>query len=130
ALAGVAWVHTIGSTWTAVVAIVSGLVSVGVWASVRPPVNWRRLPWFVVAYVVWAAASVLWSAWPETTATTWLLLVITTVQGLFVAAVLTWKETVAAIAAALKWVLALSLLFELAVSIFVGSPLLPGFVIP
>ncbi len=130
ALAGVAWVHALGETGAGFVALVSGLVSVGVWATVRPPVNWRRLPWFVLGYVAWAAASALWSAWPATTGITWLLLAVTTTQGLFVAAVLTWKETVAAIAAALKWVLSLSLLFELGVSLFVGGPLLPGFVIP
>ncbi|WP_159501781.1 O-antigen ligase, partial [Microbacterium sp. 18062] len=130
ALAGVAWVHTIGENGTAAVAIASAAVSIGLWIAVRPAVNPQRLPWFVLGYVALAALSLLWSAWPGTTAVTWLLLAITTLQGLFVAAVLTWRETVAAIAAALKWVLGLSILFELAVSLFVGGPILPGFRIP
>ncbi|MBZ4487101.1 O-antigen ligase family protein [Microbacterium sp. cx-55] len=130
ALAGVGWVHAFGNTITIVVTVVSALVSIAVWVSVRPAINARRLPWFVLGYVAWAAASILWSAWPGTTALTWLLLAITTLQGLFVAAMLTWKETVAAIAGALKWVLSLSLLFELGVSIFVRGPLLPGFILP
>jgi hypothetical protein len=130
ALAGVAWVHVLGDTVTTVVVIATALVSIAVWVGMRPAINARRLPWFVLGYVAWAAASVIWSAWPGTTAVTWLLLAITTMQGLFVGAVLTWKETVAAIAGALKWVLALSFLFELTVSVFVRGPLLPGFEIP
>lgn len=130
ALAGVGWVHTFGDTITIIITVASALVSIAVWASVRPPINARRLPWFVIAYVLWAGASILWSAWPGTTALTWTLLIITSMQGLFVGAMLTWKETVAAIAAALKWVLALSLVFELAVSVFVRGPLLPQFRLP
>jgi len=130
ALAGASWVNAIGNAATTVVVIASAVVSVVLWVVLRPALNVRRLPWFVLAYVAWAALSALWSAWLLTTGITWLLLAITTTQALFVAAVLTWKETVAAIAAALKWVLALSILFELGVSLFVGGPVLPGFVIP
>lgn len=130
ALAGTAWIHAVGSTITAVITIASGVVSLVLWVSIRPPLQWRRLPWFVVAYVVWAVASIAWSAWRETSALTGLLLVITTLQGLFIATVLTWRELIKAMSSGLKWVLALSLLFELWVSIFIGGPLLPGFVLP
>jgi O-antigen ligase len=128
AIAGVAWINAFGDTVTVVVTIASGVVSAILWAMVRPPVQWRRLPWFIVAYVVFAALSILWSAWPATTAITLLLLVITTIQGMFVGSVLAWRELVRAIASALKWAMALSILFELWVSIFVGVPVLPGFV--
>jgi len=128
AFSGVAWVNAFGELTTAIVAIGSGIVSVVLWAIVRPPVQWRRLPWFAVAYITWATASLLWSAWPGVSALTLLLLYITTIQGLFIGAVLTWHELVRAVASALKWTLALSLLFELWVSIFVRVPLLPGFV--
>ena len=40
----------------------------------RPHVQWRRLPWFIIAYVAWATASLLWSAWPASTALTLILL--------------------------------------------------------
>lgn len=92
--------------------------------------QWRRLPWFTFAYVAWAAASFLWSAWREATALTLLLLVITTVQALFIGSVLSWREIVRTIASALKWVIGLSLVFELWVSVFVQGPILPGFVRP
>lgn len=130
ALSGTAWVHAFGETITAAITIAGGVLSVILWIVVRPPVQWRRLPWFVVAYVAWATLSLTWSAWPQTSALTLLLLWITTIQALFIGSVLTWRELVRAAASALKWVMALSLLFELAVSLFVGGPLLPGFVIP
>ena len=129
ALTGTAWVHAFGAAIAAAITIAGGVLSVILWIILRPPVQWRRLPWFVVVYVAWATLSLLWSAWPQTTAITLLLLYITTLQALFIGTVLTWRELVRAAASALKWVLALSLLFELAVSVFVRAPLLPGFIV-
>lgn len=130
ALTGVAWVHAFGSVVAGAIAIAGAVVSVVVWLVVRPPFQWRRLPWFVVAYVAWATASLLWSAWPQTTGLTLLLMYITTLQALFVGAMLTWRELVRAAASALKWVIGLSLAFELWVSVFIREPILPGFIIP
>ncbi|GAA2984362.1 O-antigen ligase [Microbacterium terrae] len=129
ALSGTAWVHAFGNVVAGAVAIAGGIVTVVLWFVVRPPVQWRRLPWFVVGYLGWATASILWSAWPATTALTLLLLWITTIQALFIASALTWRELVAAAASALKWVMALSIAFELWVSTFIGAPILPGFVV-
>ncbi len=127
ALSGTAWVHAFGELTAAVVTIGGGILSVVLWIVIRPPVQWRRLPWFVVAFVALATLSLLWSAWPQTTALTLLLLWITTIQALFIGSVLTWRELVRAAASALKWVIALSILFELGVSLFVQAPILPGF---
>lgn len=129
ALSGTAWVHAFGELTAAIVTIAGGILSVVLWIVIRPPVQWRRLPWFVVAFVAWATLSLLWSAWPQTTALTLLLLWITTVQALFVGGVLTWRELVRAAASALKWVMALSLLFELWVAVVIQEPVLPGFVV-
>jgi O-antigen ligase len=129
ALSGTAWINAIGELPTAVITIAGGVLSVILWIVLRPPVQYRRLPWFVLGYVAWATLSLLWSAWPQTTAITLLLLYITSVQALFVGSVLTWRELVRAIASALKWVMALSILFELWVSVFIGQPILPGFVV-
>ncbi|WP_169581661.1 MULTISPECIES: O-antigen ligase family protein [Microbacterium] len=129
ALSGTAWVHAFGELPAAVITIGGGVLSVVLWFLIRPPVQWRRLPWFVVAFVAWATLSLLWSAWPQTTALTLLLLWITTIQALFIGSVLTWRELVRAAASALKWVLALSILFELWVAVFVQAPILPGFIV-
>lgn len=130
AVAGAAWVHALGALVAGALAVLSGLVSIVLWLNIRPTVQWRRLPWYAVGYVLFAGLSIIWSAWPATSALTWLLLVITSLQALFVAGVLTWRELVRAVASALKWAIGLSLLFELAVSVFVQRPLLPGFVLP
>ncbi|MDN3496430.1 O-antigen ligase family protein [Planococcus sp. APC 4015] len=129
AFAGVALVHAFGDTVTAVVTIGSALLSIGLWFAIRPPVQWRRLPWFAVAYIVWATLSLAWSAWLETSAATLLLLVITATQAFFIGAVLTWRELVRAIASALKWVMGLSIVFELWVSLVIRAPILPRFVV-
>jgi O-antigen ligase len=130
ALSGVSWVNAFGNDVAAAITALSAVVSAVLWFLVRPPVNWRRLPWHVAAYLAWAGLSMFWSAWLGVSALTWALLVITTLQGLFVAAILTWREVVRAIGSALKWCLGLSLLFELVVAVFVRGPVLPGFVIP
>ncbi|GAA1647726.1 O-antigen ligase family protein [Microbacterium flavum] len=127
ALAGTAWLVAFGTPAAAIVAIASGLVSGILWAVLRPGVQWRRLPWYALLYVVWAVASLIWTAYPEATALTLLLLLTTTVQAMFVGSVLTWRELVRAIASALKWILMLSILFELWVSLLWGGPILPGF---
>lgn len=98
ALSGTAWVHAFGQLVASSVAIGSGVLTVILWIVVRPPVQWRRLPWYVVSFVAWATLSLLWSAWPQTTALTLLLLWITTIQALFVGSTLTWRELVRAAA--------------------------------
>ena len=130
AVAGTSWLMAFGTLVSAIVAVVTGLVSGLLWVVLRPEVQWRRLPWFALLYVLWAVASLLWSAYPSATALTLLLLLTTTVQAMFVGSVLTWRELVRAIASALKWILGLSLVFELWVSLVWGGPILPGFVRP
>ncbi|MFC6326511.1 O-antigen ligase family protein [Microbacterium koreense] len=129
AFSGTAWVNAFGELVAAIIAIASAGLSIALWLAIRPVVQWRRLPWFAMSYILWAVLSLTWSAWPLTTAITLLLLLITTTQAFFVAAVLTWREIIRSIGAALKWVLALSIAFELWVSLFVQAPILPGFVV-
>ncbi|GAA3898006.1 O-antigen ligase family protein [Microbacterium invictum] len=129
-LAGTAWLNAFGVTVSTIVVVGSALVSIVLWLSLRPVVQWRRLPWFAVAYVAWAVASLIWTHWPAATTITLVLLLTTTVQALFVGAVLTWRELIRAVASALKWIVALSLLFELWVSLVWGGPILPEFVRP
>ncbi len=128
AFSGTAWVLAFGQAATTVIVISAGVLSLVLWIVVRPPVQWRRLPWFSLAVVVWALLSLIWSAWPAASAITLLLLVITTLQAHVVGALLTWRELVRAVASALKWTLGLSILFELWVALFVRVPVLPGFV--
>jgi hypothetical protein len=127
ALAGTSWLMVFGVVGTGVAVFGSAAVSVVLWFVLRPTVQWRRLPWFAVAYVALALLSLLWTAWLGASVLTLAVLVSTTVLGFFVGSVLTWREVVRALASALKWVLALSLVFELWVSLIWQGPILPGF---
>ena len=117
-----------------ILALTLGAVTIAIWVPriVRQrttnPFPWRRLPVVPAGLRRLGADLRDWSAWPAATLSTWLSLAITTLQGLFMASVLTWREIVRALASALKWVLGLSLVFELWVSMFVRAKLLPNFV--
>lgn len=93
------------------------------------PLAWRRLPWSVLGYVVLAGGSIAWSQWPGVSAMTWALLVGTTLPALFVAHVLTWSELLRTIELALKWVIGLSVLFELWAALIVRGPIAPNFTV-
>ncbi|WP_435743848.1 O-antigen ligase family protein [Microbacterium sp. PMB16] len=94
----------------------------------RPqPFRWRRLPWSALGYTTLALISVAWSQWRGPTLLTWVLLAAVTVNALFIVHVLTWHEIVRALSSAFKWILGLSLLLELWVSLVVHGPLLPNF---
>jgi len=97
----------------------------------RPqPFRWRRLPWTALGYTALALVSVAWSQWRGPTLITWALLAAVTVNGLFIAHVLTWHEIVRALSSAFKWILGLSLAIELWVSLVLHGPLLPNFFPP
>jgi exopolysaccharide production protein ExoQ len=129
ALATTFWFNLLGAAGLVALVGATTVASVIVWLVLRPTIGWRRLPWLPLAYVVWAGASVIWSQWPQATLLTWALLVATTVQGVFLGSVLTWRELVRALASALKWIMGLSLLLELFVSIVLRHPILPNFVL-
>jgi exopolysaccharide production protein ExoQ len=129
-LSGTALPLALGVEIASAIGIVSFLVSVALWATIRPRVQWRRLPWYALAYVAWAVASLLWTHWLDATVPTVALLIVTTTAAVFVGAVLTWRELVRALASALKWMLGLSLVFEVWVSVVWGGPILPHFVRP
>jgi exopolysaccharide production protein ExoQ len=130
ALSGTAPLVAFGELAASVLAVTVAVVSGAILFAVRPRIQWPRLPWYALGYVVWAIASLIWTAWLQTSLLTLLLLVITTFHAIFVGAVLTWREVVRAIASALKWILSLSILFELWVSLVWGGPIMPHFARP
>jgi exopolysaccharide production protein ExoQ len=89
--------------------------------------RWRRLPWAAIGYTALALLSLAWSQWRVPTVATGVLLAAVTVNGLFIAHVLTWHEIVRALSSAFKWILGLSLALELWVSLVLHGPLLPNF---
>ncbi|QNA92297.1 MULTISPECIES: O-antigen ligase [unclassified Microbacterium] len=125
--------NLLGIEGAAVVLVVFTLATIGIGVPMltrnRPQAfRWRRLPWTAVGYVAFALLSVAWSQWRGPTLITWVLLAAVTVNGLFIAHVLTWHEIVRALSSAFKWILGLSLAIELWVSLVLHGPLLPNFV--
>lgn len=129
-IAGMSWIKAIGELGSLIVAIVVIVGSIVAWVLNKPKVQWSRLPWFAIGYVAWAGLSITWSKWPSVSLVTWVLLVATTFVGLFLALVLNWRAIFSCLVSAVKWIIGLSFIFELGVAIFVGGPILPGFVLP
>lgn len=126
-LAGTSWLMAFGVVGTGIAVFGSAAVSLVLWLVLRPAVQWRRLPWFAVGYITLGLLSVLWTAWIGASVLTLAVLLSTTLLGFFVGSVLTWRELVRAVASAIKWILALSILFELWVSLVWQGPILPEF---
>src|SRR5690606_34448282 len=89
--------------------------------------RWRisELPYPLLAFLLLATVSILWSHYPSATAlgllTTWMLVV----AGVTLAVTYSWPELLRGLSRVLRFVLATSLLFELFVSLVIRAPLLP-----
>lgn len=85
----------------------------------------RGLPIPLVAFLLLTAASIAWSNYPAMSllgaATTWA----TIIGAIAVAVVIPWDDLVRYLGYALRAILGISLVFELAVAIFVQRPVLP-----
>ncbi|MGY1550990.1 O-antigen ligase family protein [Microbacterium sp. A588] len=133
----VAFAHTalynlVGMNGAGIVMIVLTLaaVAIGVPMITRAKPHafaWRRLPWSALGYVVFALLSLAWSQWRGPTIITWLLLAAITVNALLIAHAFSWHEIVRTLASAFKWILGLSVVLELWVSLVLQHPLLPNF---
>ena len=127
-LAGDAWRNSI--SWYGFGALVGGLAAVSVAVLVRHRASIRpgSLPWPLVVFLALATMSIAWSFYPGASAIGVFAQVITTLAALAIALVLTGDELLRALGRALRTILVLSLLFELAVSLVVRAPVLPVWV--
>lgn len=125
--AGQLWRNWFGYWGFGVVACIIFVLAVGVLVAQRPQLSWRITPKSVLAFLGFATLSIAWSSYPGGSTlgvvTQWM----TAIVGAALATCLSWSEFVRTFGIALRWLLALSLLFELWVALFVGHPLLPNF---
>ncbi|WP_350347305.1 O-antigen ligase family protein [Agromyces sp. G08B096] len=105
--------------------VLSGIVWLVVTA--KPAWNWRRVPKSTLAFLGIAALSIAWSAYPASSALAVASTLLTAFAGVALALCLPWDRFVGALAGALKWILGLSIAFELWVAIVVRRPVLPVF---
>ena len=124
--AGDFWRYLIG--WWGWGALVLALLVTSLVLVVRARFARSWLPPTLVAFLVLAALSIAWSAYPAASALGVAATVATTVAGAFLALGMAWRDFVDSLASALRWVLGLSLAFELFVSTVIRAPVLPFWV--
>lgn len=107
---------------TIVVGSIVGLVRL------KPDWMWRNFPKSVGAFLLLATLSLAWSFYPGASMIGIVLLWATTIAALFIALTLSWAELLRALSDALRWVLGLSLVFELVVAAVIRHPVLPFWV--
>ncbi|GAB3126833.1 hypothetical protein GCM10027056_25130 [Glaciibacter psychrotolerans] len=127
-LAGQFWRNLLGWWGFGAVAAFVLIGAVVFLVRLKPDWSWRRFPKSLIAFLAVAVLSIAWSFYPGASAIGVTLQLATTVSALFVALCLTWTEFVRTFSLALRWVLGLSLFFELIVAVFVRQPVLPFFV--
>ncbi len=126
-MAGDAWRFTLG--WWVFGVLAVAMAGASVWLLIVQRDHWRisSLPNPFVAFVVLITLSLAWSFYRPATAlglfTTWLIVV----SALGIAITYSWAEILRALGTFLRWILALSLVFELFVSVVLRRPILPFF---
>lgn len=126
-MAGDAWRFTLGWWVFGVLAVAMAGVSVVLLIVQRDRWSFASLPYPLIAFVTLITLSIAWSFYRPATAlglfTTGLILV----SALGVAITYGWAEILRALGTFLRWLLGLSLLFELFVSVVLRRPILPLF---
>ncbi len=104
-------------------------VSIVVFVRLRPArFRWYRLPAPLYWFLTLATLSILWSAYRFESLLGVIAQLVTTVVAVVLAFVLSWHELLRTLSTALRYVLGLSLAFELWVAVFVREPLLSWWV--
>lgn len=111
--------------WGAVVLILFALAVVEL---IRMRVDLRRLPLPLTGFLLLATLSIAWSAYPGAAALGVAGLLVTATFGLYLATAVDLTTFVRCLGTALRWILGLSLLFELFVSTVIGHRVLPFWV--
>ncbi|MDQ1574029.1 MAG: exopolysaccharide production protein ExoQ [Actinomycetota bacterium] len=114
-------------TWYGWGAVALILTAVGIVFLVKSRRDWRfnRLPYPMIAFLVLVVISIFWSDYPGWTAIGAFATLVTVTISASLAIAFTAEELLWAFGTALRAILALSLLFELVVSVFVRHPIVP-----
>lgn len=126
-LAGQFWRNLLGWWGFGIIALLVLAGAIALVVAVRPRWDWRRTPKSTLVFLLIAVLSLAWSHYPGASALGVLITLITTFVAVALALCLTWTRLVRALGGAIKWILALSLAFELWIAVFVREPLLPNF---
>jgi exopolysaccharide production protein ExoQ len=127
-LAGDVWRYSI--TWWGFGVIALAMVVVCVLFLVHERARWSvwRLPYPLIAFVALFTLSISWSFYPGASALGIVVTWMTVAGGVTLALILSRDQFLVALSRALKLILSASLLFELVVSLFIRTPVLPAWV--
>ncbi|GAB3385213.1 polysaccharide biosynthesis protein HfsI [Humibacter soli] len=103
------------------------VVSIVFLVRTRPRVPIRKWPKTLLLFLLLCVVSIAWSAYRLESVYGTVAQLATATAGAFFSLCLTWQQVLRALGAAFRWIIALSLLFELIVSVFVRHHVLPFF---
>lgn len=126
-LAGQFWRNLVG--WWGFAAIAAAVVvgAVALVVAEKPIWRWRRVPKSAIAFVGLAVLSIAWSFYPAASVLGVAITLATTFTAVALVLCISWARFVRSLGGAIKWVLGLSIAFELWVALFVQEPLPPNF---
>ncbi|HET8958077.1 MAG TPA: O-antigen ligase family protein, partial [Microcella sp.] len=124
-LAGDFWRNLLSWWGWAIIAV--ALLIAWIVVTARTRVDPRRLPIALAAFLLLTALSTAWSAYPLTTALAVLTTIATVFVGVVMAATISLEQFVRAAGVALRWLIGLSLFFELVVAAVIRAPVFPFF---
>ena len=125
--AGDFWRNSISWYGWGIVVFLCLVVSIVFLVRTRPRVPIRKWPKTLLLFLLLCVVSIAWSAYRAESVIGVVTQLATATAGAFFALCLTWQQILRALGAAFRWIIGLSILFELIVSIFVRKPLLPFF---
>lgn len=108
--------------------LAGALVAVGivVFERLKPErFRWYRLPSPLYWFLALATVSIAWSAYPFESMLGVIAQLATTAVAVVLAFVLSWQELLRTLGTALRYLIGLSFVFELCVSLFVRQPVMP-----
>jgi O-antigen ligase len=115
-------------SWWGWGAIVFVLLTLAIIEIIRMRADWRRLPYPLMAFLLLITVSIAWSAYPGASAIGVFLTFVTTAFGVFLSMAFGLTTFARSLGTALRWILGLSLAFELFVSTVIRHPVLPFWV--
>ena len=122
ALGGDGWRNLLGWPAYIVLVIFVGAACGVVLVRSRPRLRWSTTPKSLVAFLGFAVVSLAWSAYPGPTAATLVGTLLTTTVGCTLALALDWHAFVRVLGTSLRFMIGLSLAFELVVALVIRHP--------
>lgn len=116
------WVNLVGRWAFGTVAAVIVIGCVGLIIQAKPDMRWWGAPKAVGLFVLYALVMVAIRSPADGGLFTIAIIIAVSATGLFLALALSWPELLRALEHGLRWVIGLSLVWELAVAVFVRAP--------